>query len=35
MNKNRVRELREYRHLSQERLGELTDISPQVIIGIE
>ena len=35
MNKNRVRELREARHLSQERLGEFTDISQQVISGIE
>lgn len=35
MSKNRVKELRESMHLSQEKLGEFTNISQQVISKIE
>lgn len=35
MSKNRVKELREAMHLSQEKLGEFTNISQQVISKIE
>lgn len=35
MRKNRVKELREAMHLSQEKLGEYTNISQQVISKIE
>lgn len=35
MRMNRVKELREARHLSQEKLGEFTNISQQVISKIE